>query len=115
MKINKRELLKRLTQENLWKKLFSEEIRLYLLLVIFADEEKGTGKLSLEVLEGCLGSNFPRDQLEEAAHNLEKLHLVKLDISPPGSEIEFEFLRGNRLGSKSKEIYRWKNIIYWFL
>jgi len=93
MKINKRELLKRLTQENLWKKLFSEEIRLYLLLVIFADEVKGTGKLSLEVLEGCLGSNFPRDQLEEAAHDLEKLHLAKINISSSGSGIEFEFLR----------------------
>ncbi len=93
MKINKRELLKRLTQENLWKKLSSEEIRLYLFLVIFADEEKGSGKLGLEVLEECLGSNFPREQLEEAAHNLEKLHLARINISSSGSGIEFEFLR----------------------
>ena len=93
MKINKRQLIKRLSRENLWKKLFSEEMRLYLLLVIFADEVKGTGKLSLEVLEGCLGSNFPWDQLEEAAHNLESLKLVKLNISSSVSRIEFEFLR----------------------
>ena len=93
MKIDKGELIEKLTQENLWKKLFSEEIRLYLLLVIFADEVKGTGKLGLEVLEGCLGSNFPRDQLEEAAHNLESLNLVRINISSSGSEIEFEFLR----------------------
>jgi len=93
MKINKGNLLKKLTQENLWKKLFSEEIGLYLLLVIFADEVKGTGKLSLEVLEGCLGSKFPRDQLEEATHNLKSLNLVRMNISFSGSEIEFEFLR----------------------
>lgn len=93
MKIDKRELLKRITQENLWKKLFSEEIKLYLLIVIFADEVKGTGKLSLEVLEGCLGSNFPRNRLEEAAHDLQSLNLVKINISSLGSGIEFEFLR----------------------
>jgi len=93
MKIDKGELLKSITQENLWKKLFSEEITLYLLLIIFADEAKGAGKLSLEVLEGCLGSNFPRDQLEEAAHDLQSLNLVKINISSSGSGVEFEFLR----------------------
>ena len=94
MKINKRELLKKLTAENLWKRLSSEEIRLYLLLIIFADQVKGTGRLSLRARERCLGNNFPRDQLEKAARDLENLHLVKLDISSPGLEIEFEFLRG---------------------
>ena len=100
MKINKRELLKKLIQRNLWKRLSSEETRLYLLLIIFADEVKGTGRLSSKALEGCLGSNFARNQLEKAAHDLEDLHLVKLDISSPGLEIEFEFLRGNNSGSK---------------
>jgi len=104
MRINKRELLKKLTQENLWKRLSSEEVRLYLLLIIFADRVKGTGRLSSKVLQGCLGSNFSRGRLEKAAHDLENLHLVKLDISSPGSEIEFEFLRGNNSGSKDKEI-----------
>jgi len=93
MRIDKRELLRKLTHENLWKRLSSEEIRLYLVLIIFADEVKGTGRLSSKALEGCLGNNFSRDQLQKAAHDLEKLHLVKLDISSPGSEIEFEFLR----------------------
>ncbi len=102
MKINKRELLKKLTQENLWKRLASEETRLYLLLIIFADKVKGTGRLSSKALEGCLGNNFPRDQLEKAAHDLESLHLAKLDISSPRSEIEFEFLRGDKSGSKNK-------------
>jgi len=102
MEINKRELLKKLTQENLWKRLSSEEIRLYLLLIIFTDKVKGTGRLSSKALQGCLGNNFPRDQLEKAAHDLENLRLAKLDISWPRSEIEFEFLREDGLGSKSK-------------
>jgi len=102
MKINKRELLKKLTQENLWKRLSWEEVRLYLLLVICADEIRGTGRLSPKVLEGCLGSNFSLDKLKKAVHDLENFRLVKLDILPPDSEIEFEFLKGNRLGSKSK-------------
>ena len=100
MRINKRELLKKLTDENLWKRLSSEEIRLYLLLIIFADKVKGTGRVSSKVLEGCLGSNFLRERLEKATHDLENLRLVKLDISSPGSEIEFEFLRGNKRESK---------------
>lgn len=95
MKIDKRELLKKLMQENLWQRLSSEEIRLYLLFIIFADKVKGTGRLSLKVLEGCLGNSLPRIQLEKAAHNLEKFHLVKLDISSPGPEIEFRFLKGD--------------------
>jgi len=102
MKINKRELLEKLTQENLWKRLSSEEIRLYLLLVIFADKVKGTGRLSSKVIERYLGSNFLRSQLEKAAHDLENFYLVRLHISSPGSEIEFEFLREERSGSKGK-------------
>lgn len=98
MRINKGELLKKLTQENLWKKLSGEEIRLYLLLIIGADQVKGTGRLSSEVLEGCLGSSFPGLQLEKVVHDLEKLCLVKLDISWPGAEIEFEFLREDKCG-----------------
>jgi len=102
MKINKRELLGKLVQANLWKNLSPEEVRLYLLLVIYADEIRGAGRLTLKVLERCLGSNLSLDQLKKAVHGLENLHLVKLDILPPGSEIEFEFLKGNRLASESK-------------
>ena len=103
MKINKRELLKKLIQGNSWKGLSSEEIRLYLLLIIFADKIKGTGRLSSKVLEGWMGSYFLRNQLEKASRDLGNLGLVKLEILSPGPEIEFEFLRGDRLGSKSKE------------
>ena len=93
MKIDKRELLEKLSQTDLWQNLSAEEVRLYLLLIIRADEIKGAGKLSLEVFEGRLGSNFPRNQLEEAAHDLQSLNLVKINISSSGSGIEFEFLR----------------------
>ena len=93
MRINKRELLTRLSQENLWKRLSSEELRLYLFLIVCADQVKGTGRLSSKDLERCLGSNFPWAQLEKAAHELENLSLVKLDLSSPGPEIGFEFLR----------------------
>ena len=93
MKINKRELLEELIQAGLWKNLSPEEIRLYLFIVICADKVRGTGRLNPEVLDECLGSNFTRDQLEEACHDLENISLLKLDISSPGSGIEFEFLR----------------------
>ena len=97
MRINKGELLKKLTQENLWKKLSGEEIRLYLLLIICADQVKGTGRLSSKALERCVGNALPRNQLEKVAHHLKHLRLVKLDISWSGSEIEFEFLKGTIL------------------
>ena len=92
MKIDKRKLLKKLTQGDLWKNLSAETIRLYLLIIICADNAKETGRLSLEVLERCLGSNFARGQLEKALRDLENFSLLKLDISSPGSEIKFEFL-----------------------
>jgi len=66
MKINKRELLKKLTQENLWKRLSREEVRLYLLLVIFADEIREAGRLTLKVLERCLGNNLSLDQSKKS-------------------------------------------------
>ena len=94
MSTHKRELLNRLIEESLWKRLSWCDIRLYLFLVICADERKGKGRLSLEVLEKCLGDKFSWERLEKAAHNLEKLRLAKINISSSGSEIEFEFLGG---------------------
>ena len=94
MSTHKRELLNKLIEEGLWKRLSWCDIRLYLFLVICADERKGEGRLSLEVLEKCLGDKFSWEQLEKAAHNLEKLHLAKINISSSASEIEFEFLGG---------------------
>jgi len=102
MSRDKRNLLNRLTRQNLWERLSGCDIRLYLFLVICTDEVKGKGRLSLEVLEKCLGSDFSREQLEKAAHNLKKLGLIKIDISSSASEIEFEFLGRDKLESKSK-------------
>jgi len=102
MKTNKRELLRKLIQEDLWKKLSPEEVRLYLVLITFAVEVKGTGRLGSKDLEGCLGPNFSRSRLEKAALDLENLHLGKADISSRGPAIEFEFLKGSMSCSKSK-------------
>ena len=96
MSTHKRELLNKLIEESLWKRLSWCDIRLYLFLVICADEGKGKGRLSLEVLEKSLGDKLSREQLEKAAHNLEKLHLGKINISSSASEIEFEFLGGGQ-------------------
>jgi len=92
MKINKCELLKKLIRKNLWKKLSSEEIRLYLLFVIFADKTKGKGELSSKVLNKYLGNNFSLSQLKKAAYSFEEFHLLKLDILSPELEIRFEFI-----------------------
>ena len=92
MKINKRELLEKLVQTNLWKNLSPEEVRLYLLLVICADEIRGVGRLSSEVIERCLENNFTMDQLEKAFRELENLSLLKLDVLPLGPGIEFRLL-----------------------
>lgn len=81
-------------EESLWERLSWCDIRLYLFLVICADEGKAKGRLSLEVLEKCLGDKFSWEHLEKAAHNLEKFHLGKINISSSASEIEFEFLGG---------------------
>lgn len=80
MSRDKRELLNRLIEENVWKRLSWCDIRLYLFLVIWADEVKGKGRLSLKILQRGLGSDFSREQLEKTAHNLEELHLLKIDI-----------------------------------
>ena len=56
---NKHKVLKELKQENLWERLSPEEIRIYLLLIIFADKVKRAGRLGSKVLQGYLGSNFP--------------------------------------------------------
>ena len=92
MKIDKRELLEKLSQTNLWQNLSAEEVRVYLLLIICADEIRGAGRLSPEVLERCLGSDFTMDQLEKAFRELENLSLLKLDVLPLGPGIEFRLL-----------------------
>ncbi len=92
MKIDKGELLEKLSQTNLWQNLSAEEVRLYLLLMICADEIRGAGKLSPEILERCPGNNFTMDQLEKAFRELENLSLLKLDVLPLGPGIELRLL-----------------------
>lgn len=94
MSTHNRELLNRLIEESLWERLSWCDIRLYLFLVICADERKAKGRLSLEVLEKCLGNKFSWEQLGKAVHNLEKFHLARINKSSLASEIEFEFLGG---------------------
>ena len=55
MKIDRRNLLRTLITEDLWKRLSPEEVRLYLLLVISVDETKKIGKLKKRDIEKCLG------------------------------------------------------------
>ena len=93
MSTDKRELLRRLAEESSWKQLSWYEIRLYLFLVVCASEGRRKGGLDVEAIKKCLGDGFSRQRLEKAAHNLERLHLVKIDISPSASKIEFEFLK----------------------
>ena len=50
MDISRRRLLRTLITEDLWKKLSSEEVRLYLLLIISIDETKKIGKLKNGIL-----------------------------------------------------------------
>jgi len=66
MKINKRELLKKLMQGDLWKRLSAETIRLYLLIIICADEIRGAGRLSPKLLERCLGNNLSLEQSKKS-------------------------------------------------
>jgi len=78
MKINKREMLYRLVRKDLWENLSPEEIRLYLLLVITSDGEKGRGKLSWKEITYYLGPGFTRDGLRKAVNNLQKFGLVEI-------------------------------------
>jgi len=82
-----------LTDSDLWKKLSPEEIRLYLLLIIFTGKRGDRGKLRWEELKEWLGGNFDINHLKKAAYNLESSHLVKINCSSKDSEIRFELLK----------------------
>jgi len=92
MSIDKRKLLWRLSEKGLWKNLSSEEVRLYFLLIIFADVSNGEGKLIWENLNYYLGPHFHGEKLKKAVQNLEKLHLVRINFSVEKSEIEYKIL-----------------------
>jgi len=91
--MDKRQLLKILTKPDLWKKLSPEEIRLYLLLIIFVGNRRNRGKLKWEELKEWLGGNFDIKHLKKAASSLESFHLVKINCSSKDSEIRFELLK----------------------
>ncbi|MEA1965423.1 MAG: hypothetical protein U9O41_09945, partial [Candidatus Aerophobetes bacterium] len=67
--MNKRRLLTKLTDSDLWEELSPEEIRLYLLLVIFVGKRKRKGKLRWGELKEWLGENFDIKQLKKAAYS----------------------------------------------
>jgi hypothetical protein len=78
MRINKREILCRLVRKDLWESLSPQEIRLYLLLIITSDGEKGKGKLTWKEIRYYLGPEFTREKLKRAADNLQKFGLVEI-------------------------------------
>jgi len=92
MSIDKRKLLWTITEKGLWKDLSSEEIRLYFLLLIFADISNGEGKISWNDLNYYLAPHFHREKLKKTVQNLEKLHLVKINFSMDKSEIGYKIL-----------------------
>jgi len=92
MSIDKRKLLWRLAEKGLWKNLSSGEVRLYFLLIVFADVSNGEGKFILENLNYYLGPHFRREELKKAIRNLEKLHLVRINFSVEKSEIKYKIL-----------------------
>ncbi len=92
MSIDKRKLLWIITEKELWKNLSSEEVRLYFLLLIFADISNGEGKISWKDISYYLAPHFCREKLKKTIQNLEKLHLVKINFSVDKSEIGYKIL-----------------------
>ena len=99
MDINRRKLLRRLTTEDLWKRLSPEEVRLYLLLIISIDEAKKIGKLKKQDIEKGLGYCLTVGQLEKILHTFRELNLAEIEYSEEKSEIKFT-LRRKDLGRK---------------
>ena len=92
MSIDKRKLLWALAKNKVWKNLSLEEIRLYFLLVVFADTSNGEGRLTYKELDYYLGFYLHREKLKTAARNLEKLGLIKIKFPLDKLEIEYKIL-----------------------
>lgn len=93
MGADKRALLRTfLRTQDLYKKLSADEIRLFLLLIVFAEEGKREGKLSWENVRKYLGESFRKDRLKKAASSLEEMELVKMDFPRKGGNIVYELL-----------------------
>lgn len=88
MRVDKREILRKLVRGDLWEKLSAKEIRLYLLLIIATDKKKGAGKLSWEEISYYLGPGFTWNELKEIVSNLQKLCLVEFNYE--GRNINFK-------------------------
>ena len=93
MQVDKRCLLKAfLGRQDLCKKLSADEIRLFLLLVVFAEGRKREGTLNWENVKEYLGDNFRKDRLKRAASTLEEVGLARMDYPPRGADIVFQLL-----------------------
>jgi len=92
MKIDKRKLLRKIITQDLREKMSREEIRLYLLLIVSADQTNGVGKISKEYLERYLGHSLQNEQLEKTARIFQRLHLAEINYFPGKPEIEFRVL-----------------------
>ncbi len=88
MGIDKREIFEKLIKGNFWRNLSCEEIRLYLLLVVVADDKEGKGKINLEEISTYLNLNL--NELKKAIYNLQKLDLIRINYC--GGSIQFQFL-----------------------
>ena len=74
MDINRRQLLRTLITEDLWKRLSPEEVRLYLFVIISINQTKEIGKLKKQDIEKCLGYSLTVGQLEKIAHTFRELN-----------------------------------------
>lgn len=91
--VDKRGLLRAfLARRDLYKKLSADEIRLFLLLVVFAEVGKREGKLSWENTKKYLGANFGKDRLKSSASTLEEMGLARMDFPPRQAEIAYRLL-----------------------
>ena len=93
MGVSKQGLLRAfLGRQDLCEKLSGDEIRLLLLLVVFAEGRKMEGTLSWENVKKYLGDDFRKDQLKRAASTLEEMELARMDYPPREADIVFQLL-----------------------
>ena len=91
--VDKRGLLRAfLARRDLYKKLSADEIRLFLLLVVFAEVGKREGKLSWDNTKKYLGANFGKDRLKSSASTLEEMGLARMNFPPRQAEIAYRLL-----------------------
>lgn len=93
MQVDKRGLLKAfLDRGDPCKKLSADEIRLFLLLVVFAEGRKREGMLSWENVKKYLGDDFRKDRLKRAASTLGEAGLARMYYPPREVDIVFQLL-----------------------